>query len=65
MGPHKRLAAGSILLVLGAYTLAILMPVVVTRVVIDGPWVKMSLIGRWPPLRAGRYRRRRGAAVNR
>jgi ATP-binding cassette subfamily B protein len=36
VGPHKRLAAGSILLVLGASTLAILMPVVVTRVVIDG-----------------------------
>jgi len=36
VGPHKRLAAGSILLVLGASTLAILMPVVVSRVVIDG-----------------------------
>ncbi|MEM8769244.1 MAG: ABC transporter ATP-binding protein [Pseudomonadota bacterium] len=34
--PHRRLAAGSILLVLMASTLAILMPVVTTRVVIDG-----------------------------
>ena len=34
--PHRRLAAGSILLVLMASTLAILMPVVVSRVVIDG-----------------------------
>ncbi len=34
--PHKRLAAVSILLVLGASTLAILMPVIITRVVIDG-----------------------------
>ena len=36
VGPHKRLAAGSIALVLGASTLAILMPVIVSRVVIDG-----------------------------
>jgi len=36
VGPHKRLAAGSIALVLAASTLAILMPVVVSRVVIDG-----------------------------
>jgi len=34
--PHRRLAAGSILLVLGASTLAILLPVLVSRVVIDG-----------------------------
>jgi ATP-binding cassette subfamily B protein len=34
--PHRRLAGGSVLLVLGAATLAILLPVIVSRVVIDG-----------------------------
>ncbi|HEY5645820.1 MAG TPA: ABC transporter ATP-binding protein, partial [Pseudomonadales bacterium] len=34
--PHRRLAAVSILQVLGASVLAVLMPVVITRVVIDG-----------------------------
>jgi len=34
--PHRFLAAGSILLVLAASTLAILLPVVISRVVIDG-----------------------------
>jgi ATP-binding cassette subfamily B multidrug efflux pump len=34
--PHKKLAAGSILLVLLASTLAILLPVIISRVVIDG-----------------------------
>jgi len=34
--PHRKLAAASILLVLGASTLAILLPVIISRVVIDG-----------------------------
>ncbi len=36
IGPHKRIATISVILVIAASTLAVLMPVVITRVVIDG-----------------------------
>ena len=57
--PHRKLAMISIALVLGASTLAILMPVVITRVVIDGvimaePNAPLSF-----RIRRGRHRRSR------